>query len=88
MAILGAAGGIGQPMSLLLKQLPLITHLSLYDIVNVVGVGADLSHMDTPARVTAHLGDKELLNALQGAQIVVIPAGVPRKPGMQSNYSQ
>ena len=81
-AVLGAAGGIGQPLSLLLKQSPLITHLSLFDIVNVVGVGADLSHMDTPARVTAHLGDKELTNALEGAQVVIVPAGVPRKPGM------
>lgn len=35
--MLGAAGGIGQPMSLLLKQSPLITHLALYDIVNTPG---------------------------------------------------
>lgn len=36
--MLGAAGGIGQPLSLLLKQSPLITHLSLYDIVNTPGM--------------------------------------------------
>lgn len=40
--VCGAAGGIGQPLSLLLKQSNLITHLSLYDIVNTPGVAADL----------------------------------------------
>lgn len=40
--VCGAAGGIGQPLSLLLKQSELITHLSLYDIVNTPGVAADL----------------------------------------------
>ncbi|KAI0747792.1 malate dehydrogenase [Daedaleopsis nitida] len=69
--VLGAAGGIGQPLSLLLKLNPAITELSLYDIVNTPGVAADLSHIATPAKV-----------ALTGADIVVIPAGVPRKPGM------
>jgi hypothetical protein len=41
-AVLGAAGGIGQPLSLLLKENPHVTHLSLYDIVNTPGVAADL----------------------------------------------
>jgi hypothetical protein len=31
-------GGIGQPLSLLLKLNPLITELSLYDVVNAIGV--------------------------------------------------
>lgn len=34
-ALLGAAGGIGQPLALLLKMNPLITHLSLYDVAPV-----------------------------------------------------
>jgi malate dehydrogenase len=37
--VCGAAGGIGQPLSLLLKLNPLITELSLYDVVNALGVG-------------------------------------------------
>jgi malate dehydrogenase len=32
--------------------------------------------------VTGHTGADELKNALAGAELVVIPAGVPRKPGM------
>ncbi|KAA3672097.1 malate dehydrogenase [Paragonimus westermani] len=68
-------------MSLLLKQSPLVTQLSLYDIAHVKGVAADLSHIETPARVTAHLGPGELTDCLSGADVVVIPAGVPRKPG-------
>ncbi|XP_033333228.1 malate dehydrogenase 2 [Megalopta genalis] len=81
-AVMGASGGIGQPLSLLLKQSPLITELSLYDIVNTPGVAADLSHMDTKAKVKAFTGPNELKDSVKGAQVVIIPAGVPRKPGM------
>lgn len=81
-AVLGASGGIGQPMALLLKNNPNISHLSLYDIVHTPGVAADLSHISTPAVVTGHQGPEELPAALQGCDVVVIPAGVPRKPGM------
>ncbi len=47
----GAAGGIGQPLALLLKGSPLISELSLYDIVGTEGVGADLSHIDSSPKV-------------------------------------
>lgn len=50
-AVLGAAGGIGQPLSLLIKMSPLVSDLRLYDIANVKGVAADLSHCNTPAQV-------------------------------------
>lgn len=81
-AVMGAAGGIGQPMSLLLKLNPRISHLSLFDIVHTPGVAADLSHISTPAQVTGHVGNEQLRECLEGAEVVVIPAGVPRKPGM------
>lgn len=81
MAVLGASGGIGQPLSLLLKLSPLISDLSLYDIQHTKGVGADLSHIETRAKVRAFVGKEELGNALKGMDLVVIPAGVPRKPG-------
>ena len=81
MAVLGASGGIGQPLSLLLKLSPLISDLSLYDIQHTKGVGADLSHIETRAKVKAFVGKEELANALKGIDLVVIPAGVPRKPG-------
>jgi len=81
--VLGAAGGIGQPLSLLLKNSPLVTELALFDVVNTPGVAADLSHIATPAKVTGHLkADDGIKRALAGADIVVIPAGIPRKPGM------
>lgn len=80
-AVLGAAGGIGQPLSLLLKRSPLVSHLSLYDVVGSAGVAADLSHICSPAGVTG-FKKEQLPQALEGAEIVIIPAGVPRKPGM------
>lgn len=82
-AVLGAAGGIGQALSLLLKtQLPAGSELALYDVAPVVpGVAVDLSHIPTDVAVTGH-GKDELAEALTGCDIVLIPAGVPRKPGM------
>jgi malate dehydrogenase len=53
-AVLGAAGGIGQPMSLLLKSDPLITALSLYDIRGAPGVAADISHVNTNSVVKGY----------------------------------
>ncbi|KAF9218367.1 malate dehydrogenase [Gyrodon lividus] len=83
--VLGAAGGIGQPLSLLLKANPAVTSLGLYDIVNAPGVAVDLSHIATPAKVEGYLApDDGLKKALTGADIVVIPAGIPRKPGINA----
>lgn len=79
--ICGAAGGIGQPLSLLMKMNPAVTQLALYDIVNVPGVAADVSHINSKAQVKAY-GKEDLDAALAGADLVIIPAGVPRKPGM------
>ena len=50
-AVVGAAGGIGQSLSLLMKMNPLVSVLNLYDVVNTPGVTADVSHMDTGAVV-------------------------------------
>ena len=81
--ILGAAGGIGQALGLLLKtELPSGTELSLYDIAPVTpGVAADLSHIPTPVKVEGFSGEDPSL-ALLNADIVLISAGVARKPGM------
>merc|ERR1712107_778600 len=81
-AVMGASGGIGQPLSMLLKLNPAVTKLSLYDIVHTPGVAADLSHCETASPVTGFKGADQIEASLEGAEIVVIPAGVPRKPGM------
>jgi malate dehydrogenase len=81
--VVGAAGGIGQPLSLLLKNSPLVTELRCYDLAPVTpGVAADLSHINTKAKVTGHCGNDQMFAALKDADVVVVPAGVPRKPGM------
>ncbi|MDR0805388.1 MAG: malate dehydrogenase [Enterobacteriaceae bacterium] len=81
--VLGAAGGIGQALALLLKtQMPANSELSLYDIAPVTpGVAVDLSHIPTAVKVTGFSGN-DARPALQGADIVLISAGVARKPGM------
>ncbi|CAP70159.1 uncharacterized protein PODANS_3_2600 [Podospora anserina S mat+] len=81
--VLGAAGGIGQPLSLLLKQNPRVTELALYDIRGAPGVAADGAHGNTKA---TGKGDEATpsgrASTRKGAEVVLIPAGVPRKPGM------
>ena len=81
--VLGAAGGIGQALGLLLKtELPAGTKLALYDIAPVTpGVAADLSHIPTPVKVEGFSGE-DPSPALVNADIVLISAGMARKPGM------
>ncbi|WP_044470887.1 malate dehydrogenase [Mannheimia massilioguelmaensis] len=82
-AVLGAAGGIGQALALLLKlQLPAGSALSLYDVAPVTpGVAKDISHIPTEVAVEGFAGT-DPSDALKGADIVLISAGVARKPGM------
>ena len=108
-AVLGASGGIGQPLALLMKLESQVTELSLFDVVRTPGrcrrcdgvavsscipsvliisvsvpqgVAADISHCCTKAKVTAGTGMEEIGSTLSGCDVVLIPAGVPRKPGM------
>lgn len=82
-AVLGAAGGIGQALALLLKtQLPSGSELSLYDISPATpGIAVDLSHIPTAVKVQGFAGE-DAKPALAGADVVLISAGVARKPGM------
>ena len=82
-AVLGAAGGIGQALALLLKlDLPENSYLSLYDIAPITpGVAKDLSHIPTSVQVDGYAGD-DPTPALKNADVVLICAGVARKPGM------
>ena len=75
-AVLGAAGGIGQALALLLKtQLPSGSELSLYDIAPVTpGVAVDLSHIPTAVKIKGFSGEdansnktRRLDQGIQGA---------------------
>jgi malate dehydrogenase len=81
-AVLGAAGGIGQPTSLLLKMNPHVSELKLYDLQGTEGVATDISHINTAAAVSAFNGEESLPDAVKDVDLVSIPAGMPRKPGM------
>lgn len=60
----------------------------MYDIVHTPGVAADLSHIDTPAKVEGFNAAENLETALKNADVVIIPAGVPRKPGKIEYFYQ
>lgn len=79
--VLGSSGGIGQPLSLLLKLDPQVSSLRLYDLKLSHGNAKDLSHIDTNSECKG-FNTEEIAIALKGTQLVIIPAGIPRKPGM------
>ena len=54
----------------------------LYDVAPITpGVAADISHINCRGSVTGFVGD-QLNTAVKGCDMIIIPAGVPRKPGM------
>merc|ERR1712007_220033 len=89
--VVGGAGGIGQPLSMLMAMNPNVSDLCVYDLtiamVPAEGVAADLSHINTKTRVKSYafdVNDKAIEKAeecLTGCNLVIVPAGVPRKPG-------
>ncbi|TQE06067.1 hypothetical protein C1H46_008377 [Malus baccata] len=81
-AVLGAGDGIGQPLALLMKLNPFVSHLSLYNIVGTPGFAVDVSHINTRYEVKGYTGEEQLAQALEGADVVIILAEVPQKPGM------
>ena len=62
-----------------------MTDLRLYDIRLAPGVAADIAHINTPSTCTGY-AQENLEQALDGAEVILIPAGVPRKPGMTREY--
>lgn len=89
--VVGGAGGIGQPLSLLMAMDPNVAELCVYDLtismVPAEGVAADISHINTAVKCRAYSFDKDdraiekAGECLTGCHLVLVPAGVPRKPG-------
>merc|ERR1719201_783399 len=90
--VCGGAGGIGQPLSMLMAMDPNVGELSVFDLsvamVPPEGVAADLDHLEKKSEVKGYVmevGKKPIEHceaALTGCSLVLIPAGMPRKPGM------
>jgi len=90
--VCGGAGGIGQPMSMLMAMNPLVKELCVQDVtmamVPPAGVAADLGHLEKPSRVKGFAIDPsqpavdQLEECFTGADLLLVPAGLPRKPGM------
>jgi len=89
--VVGGAGGIGQPLSMLMTMDKNVKEVSVYDLsiamVPPGGVAADLSHLEGSVKVKGYAGElgqppaNFMGDALTGCSLVLIPAGMPRKPG-------
>merc|ERR1719253_1599505 len=90
--VCGGAGGIGQPLSLLMAMDDNVKELCVQDVtmamVPAAGVAADLGHIEKKCKVKSYAIDPaqpavdQLEECLTGCHLVLVPAGVPRKPGM------
>merc|ERR1712039_467672 len=90
--VCGVAGGIGQPLSMLMSLDPNVKELCIFDLtvamVPPAGVAQDLAHLERKCSVKGYVmepSDKaidKLEECLTGCDLVLIPAGMPRKPGM------
>lgn len=89
--VVGGSGGIGQPLSLLMAMNEDVGEVCVYDLTLAMvppeGVAADLSHLNMPCSVKGYAFDKDdraidkAGECLKGCHLVLVPAGVPRKPG-------
>jgi malate dehydrogenase len=80
---------------MLMAMDPLVKELSVYDLtismVPAEGVATDLSHLDRRCSVKAYPLDtsqkplEHLKACLTGCSLVLVPNGVPRKPGQSTN---
>jgi malate dehydrogenase len=90
--VCGGAGGIGQPLSMLMALDSHVKELCIFDLsvamVPPAGVAADLSHLEKKCSVKGYVMEvgknpiDYLEECLTGCSLVLIPAGMPRKPGM------
>jgi len=90
--VCGGSGGIGQPMSLLMAMDQNVTELVVQDVsmamVPAAGVAADLGHIETKVKVSGVAIDPanpvkdQVGDGFKNADLVLVPAGLPRKPGM------
>jgi len=88
----GGAGGIGQPLTMLMSMNPTVKEVSVQDVtmsmVPAAGVAADLGHLEFPSKVVGYSTDPskpavdQLEACLTGCDLVLVPAGLLRKPGM------
>merc|ERR1719420_2339753 len=90
--VCGGSGGIGQPCAMLMALSGQVTDLWVQDVtmamVPPAGVAADLSHIEKKCKVSGIAIDPgqpavdQMEECLTGADLVLVPAGMPRKPGM------
>merc|ERR1712232_1398839 len=90
--VCGGAGGIGQPLSMLMSLDSNVKELCVFDLtvamVPPAGVAQDLAHLERKCSVKGYFmePDKKAIDNLEecltGCHLVLIPAGMPRKPGM------
>lgn len=88
----GGAGGIGQPLCLFMAMNDSVRELCVYDfdiaMVLPQSVATDLSHIEKRCKVSHYTFAKaekpvdKLSECLLGCDLVIVPAGLSRKPGM------
>jgi malate dehydrogenase len=80
--LVGSCGGIGQPLSMLLKLNPNVTELSVCDLesCNPHGIATDLSHIPSPSKVKSYVNPDQLTDAVRDSDVIIVTAGFHQHP--------
>ncbi|XP_045480319.1 probable malate dehydrogenase, mitochondrial [Harmonia axyridis] len=78
--LMDAATDMGQALGLMLKQNPIIEELRLYDDRDTIGIGMDLTDIDTATRILAFTGEENLTEALTNTNLVINCGGHSANP--------
>jgi malate dehydrogenase len=83
LSIIGA-GNVGTATAIELAKRNLFTNIQLIDTKpgHAAGTALDISHSSMLSEFDTHVSGSENLQDVQGSHIVIVTAGLPRKPGM------
>ncbi|XP_044748846.1 malate dehydrogenase, mitochondrial-like isoform X1 [Coccinella septempunctata] len=78
--LMDASTNMGQALALMLKQNSLVEELRLFDDKDTIGIGMDLSDIDTSTRILAYTGEENLTEALTDTNLVINCGGHSANP--------
>uniref|UniRef100_A0A1A9ZL47 Malate dehydrogenase, mitochondrial n=1 Tax=Glossina pallidipes TaxID=7398 RepID=A0A1A9ZL47_GLOPL len=83
--VVGANGVIGRHLALYMKMNSAVLNLTLYDTEEIEGLREDISHIDYNPWVFAHSGEKELHQAVDCSQLVIVVCGCRKQDEVDDN---
>jgi len=87
-AVTGGLSDISKYLSIMLLQSGWFQEVAIHDDKNTKPFVLELSHIDSPTKVTSHSGPKGLKTCFKDANIVVIGAGVEKHEAKENQFEK